>query len=134
MSDGTLTIQINNVAQMFQFEETGNTDPQALQFDAGTRAITVLQDGAWDLVFNANGFSFNDNPVGFPKGQPPNVTLTAHNRTTFTLSNQVTQKQPLIEFLIHSDIRNLQPLDPTIFNNPPPDFVTVWEPVAVEVC
>jgi len=131
MSDGTLTIQINNVNKQFQFEETGNTNPSVLLFNAGLRAITVLEDGDWDLVFNANGFSFNEDPVSWPKGQPDNVELTAKAAQSFTLANAVSEKQPLIEFLIHSDIKDARPLDPTIFNNPQPDFVAVREPVAV---
>jgi hypothetical protein len=127
MSNGMLTLQINNVEGHFQFEEIANTDPQALFFNAGTREITVKKDGDWDLLFIANGFSFNDNPVSWPKGKPENVNLVSHDAQSFTLDNMVTRKQPLIEFLIHSDIQTQKPIDPTIFNNPPPDFARAGE-------
>ncbi|HEV7671917.1 MAG TPA: hypothetical protein VGS22_25625 [Thermoanaerobaculia bacterium] len=115
---GILDVQIDTGPEGRFIYETQYASPD-IQFNDATRAGRISDYGTFDLNFMTD-FKLAVPAIGFPKGQPENVTWVQSD-ASFTVTIDVPYegvKYPqIVEFLVHRADGAIS--DPTILVDPP---------------
>ncbi|MEP7013249.1 MAG: hypothetical protein ABJC13_23265 [Acidobacteriota bacterium] len=115
---GILDVQIDTDAMGRFIYETKYESPD-ITFDDASRSGTILDYGSFNLNFMTD-FKLSVPAIGFPKGQPTNVTWEQRG-ASFTVTIDVPYEgiayPQTVEFLVHRADGAIS--DPTILVDPP---------------
>ena len=115
---GILDVQIDTGPAGRFIYETQYASPD-VTFDDASRTGTISDFGTFDLHFMTD-FKLAVPAIGFPKGQPKNVTWEQRD-ASFTVTIDVpyegVEYPQTVEFLVHRDDGAIS--DPTILVEPP---------------